>query len=105
LITAILTDFDVVSADSLKTARSLYESGDFSLIILDHHLPDGTGLEFCKEVHAIDTATPIVFITNDPEVTGSDVSLAGAQQLIGKDSLTFIDEILTTTENLAITLA
>ncbi|MFK7735584.1 MAG: response regulator [Pirellulaceae bacterium] len=40
----------VRSANSVGEARSQLAENAFELAILDAHLPDGSGLEFCKEI-------------------------------------------------------
>ena len=63
--------FDVVSAPSLSEARNHLNSGSFSLILLDLMLPDGSGLDLCREIKADKekVATPIIILTaKDDEV-------------------------------------
>lgn len=42
----------VRSANTVSEARSHLTENSFELAILDAHLPDGSGLEFCKEMDA-----------------------------------------------------
>lgn len=50
-------------ADSLQSAQSLLTETDFSLILLDVMLPDGTGFDFCTELRANGFSAPILFLT------------------------------------------
>ena len=63
--------FNVTSVGSLADARTNLESTIFSLIVLDLMLPDGSGLDLCREVKS-DTRLsniPIVILTaKDDEV-------------------------------------
>ena len=63
--------FNVTSVGSLAHARTNLESTIFSLIVLDLMLPDGSGLDLCREVKS-DTRLsniPIVILTaKDDEV-------------------------------------
>ena len=63
--------FEVSGCGSIKEAKKLIEDPKFSIILLDLMLPDGSGLEVCKEIKS-DTATkdiPIVILTaKDDEV-------------------------------------
>ena len=48
------------SADGLQRATS----ERLNLIILDHILPDGTGLELCQQIRQFDPYTPILFFAS-----------------------------------------
>lgn len=62
-----LNTYDCAKAYTLARARELF-SGAVSLIILDINLPDGSGLDFCREVRRI-SDVPIIFLTaNDMEI-------------------------------------
>jgi DNA-binding response OmpR family regulator len=50
LIAAILYDYDVFSAQSVQAALDLLEKETFNYVILDMLLPDGSGLELCKQI-------------------------------------------------------
>ena len=70
-------------ADSIAKARELFD-GTTDLILLDVNLPDGSGLDFCREVRKT-SKVPIIFLTaNDMEldiVTGLET---GADDYITK---------------------
>ena len=51
------------AADSLQSARTLLAEADYSLILLDVMLPDGTGFDFCTELRANGFSAPILFLT------------------------------------------
>lgn len=56
-----------VSAYTVKEARALLD-GTVDLMILDINLPDGSGLDFCREVRRT-SRVPIIFLTaNDMEI-------------------------------------
>ncbi len=40
---------EAATADNVTTARRLFKEGDYDLVVLDHRLPDGTGLAFLEE--------------------------------------------------------
>jgi DNA-binding response OmpR family regulator len=53
---------------ALSDARRVLRDTLFDLLILDVNLPDGSGLEFCREIRA-DFHAPILFLTaNDTEL-------------------------------------
>lgn len=51
------------AADSLQSARSMLAEADYSLILLDVMLPDGTGFDFCSELREKGFFAPILFLT------------------------------------------
>ena len=63
--------YDVVSASSLSDGKKQLESSSFSLILLDLMLPDGSGLDLCREIKSDKEklSTPIIILTaKDDEV-------------------------------------
>ena len=63
--------YHVVSASSLVEAKSQLESDSFSLILLDLMLPDGSGLDLCREIKSDKekSSIPIIILTaKDDEV-------------------------------------
>ena len=63
--------YRVVSASSLLEAKSQFESDFFSLILLDLMLPDGSGLDLCREIKSDKekSSIPIIILTaKDDEV-------------------------------------
>lgn len=76
--------FDAQVSTSLAMARDAVES-DCDLILLDLILPDGEGIELCRELRAAGRSIPIIMVTglDEPEqrVAGLD---AGADDYIVK---------------------
>ena len=63
--------YHVVGASSLLEAKSQIESDSFSLILLDLMLPDGSGLDLCREIKSDKekSSIPIIILTaKDDEV-------------------------------------
>ena len=77
--------FRVVSARNLKEARWELSRRRPSLILLDLNLPDGDGLDFCREARAKDHLLPILILTARDEdgqvIQGLD---AGADDYVRK---------------------
>ncbi len=79
--------FKTLLAHDLKNAKGLVYEYPVGLILLDVHLPDGNGVEFCKKLKTIPfmEGVPILFISSDAEtsvkVMGFD---AGAVDYITK---------------------
>lgn len=66
----------VKQAFNLQMARDFFRREQPDLIILDIHLPDGSGLDFCKEIRSL-SSVPVLFLTaNDLEtdiITGFEM--------------------------------
>ena len=63
--------FDVVCASSLSEGKNYINTNQFSLILLDLMLPDGSGLDLCRELKTDSDKklTPIIILTaKDDEV-------------------------------------
>lgn len=67
--------------DALETARS----GGLALCILDHWIPEGNGVELCRQIRAFDSHTPILFYSGAGYVADIQNGLAaGAQAYLVK---------------------
>ena len=57
--------YKVVCASSLSKGKEHINSSDFSLILLDLMLPDGSGLDLCREIKSDKdkSSTPIIILT------------------------------------------
>src|SRR6201988_3432625 len=53
--------YEVVTGSTIKSGVYLAGSQDFDLSLLDSWLPDGSGLDLCRQIREFDKATPIVF--------------------------------------------
>ena len=63
--------FEVYGCGAIKEAKKLIENPNFSIILLDLMLPDGSGLDLCREVKSDSTTQdiPIIILTaKDDEV-------------------------------------
>ena len=67
LLTLVLgrSGHEVVSAYTAADALTKALTGKFDVILLDNKLPDGTGVDLCKQIREFDTSTPIVFYSAD----------------------------------------
>jgi CheY-like chemotaxis protein len=80
-----IAGYQTVIADSLIEGLRLAKSESFDLFLLDYNLPDGTGIELCKLIRALDADTPIVFYSSATEPGVEREALAaGAQGYIRK---------------------
>lgn len=87
LISTILSGYEVVSAHSKAEALRLATGGLFDLYLLDYYLPDGTGLELCLLLRDFDDSTPILFVTDETDLSEQQIQSVNAQGIIRKDNL------------------
>ena len=55
--------FEVIVANSCDQARKTADSEPFDLFLLDSRLPDGSGVDLCREIHGLYPETPVVFFS------------------------------------------
>ncbi len=76
---------DVVCAARVGTGLEKAAERDFDVIVLDLMLPDGDGLDLCREVRALGIRTPILCLTARGEVADRVAGLdAGADDYLKK---------------------
>ena len=61
LLGVLFPNYDIVFAHTVSEGFRLFESRHFDLCILDNWLPDGSGIELCSKIRALDKGVPIVF--------------------------------------------
>ena len=94
LVTALQSDsFTIHAAADLASARRILREHSFDLLLLDVNLPDGSGIELCREVTAVQDV-PVIFLTvRDAEIDEVTAFRAGACDYIKKPfSLTILQE-------------
>src|SRR4051812_13981371 len=57
--------YEVVSAYTFADGLAKALSGSFKVILLDSHLPDGSGIELCKQIRETGSHTPVIFYSAD----------------------------------------
>ncbi|NKB87033.1 MAG: response regulator [Acidobacteria bacterium] len=67
--------FDVEIAPRLDAARRALRQRDHALVILDLTLPDGDGLDLCRELRQAEDYTPILILTARSDETDRVVGL------------------------------
>jgi DNA-binding NtrC family response regulator len=60
--------FDFSEAENLSQAEELFSARQFDAIILDIHLPDGSGIDFIDRVREISADIPLIVITGAGEI-------------------------------------
>jgi len=83
----------VYAAADLASARRILRERTFDLILLDCNLPDGSGIDLCREVTAVQDI-PVIFLTvRDAEIDEVTAFRAGACDYVKKPfSLTILQE-------------
>lgn len=77
---------DVVTVETVTEAIARLESASFDVVLLDHNLPGGTGLDVLAEVQKHHDGTPVVYLTGrgDEEIAQRALS-EGAVEYLVKD--------------------
>jgi len=95
LVAICLPDYTITSVHTKAEALHQAASKHFDLILLDYHLPDGTGFEVCRSIRAYDAQTPIYFFTGTKSLFQSQVDKIGAQGVIPKGA-NLIENLIST---------
>ena len=85
LIAFCFPQFEIVTADSMAEGLLLAQSRRFELYLLDNWLPDGTGIELCRQIRQFDPCTPVIFysaVANESDI--QHALSAGAQAYVVK---------------------
>ena len=101
LVTFVLSDYKIISADCIADALLQADKGKFSLYLIDYHLPDGTAFELCPLIRNFDTETPILIYSGTKAIVKSQVLNIGAQGFVNKSSNCFIEELKSEISRLA----
>jgi len=97
LVTALQNDsLAVYAAADLASARRILRERSFDLLLLDVNLPDGSGIDLCRDVTAAEDV-PVIFLTvRDAEIDEVRAFRAGACDYVKKPfSLTILQERIT----------
>src|SRR5258708_40062110 len=77
--------FRVKLASDKRTLEAALESNDIKLIVLDVMLPDGSGLEICRDMRTENVHIPIILLTALKEDVDRIIGLEiGADDYLGK---------------------
>jgi DNA-binding response OmpR family regulator len=76
--------YTVIKANSLKSGRTCFEQNKIDIVILDLGLPDGNGMELCRNIRE-KTNIPIIMLTAcDMETDEVSGFMAGADDYVTK---------------------
>ena len=77
--------YEVHSASTIEEALRRARNESFDLYVLDKRLPDGSGVELCKELNVLTPGVPCIFYTGDAyEVQRQEAVAAGATAFVSK---------------------
>lgn len=65
LLTFFLKGYELILAHTFADAVTKALSGAFDAILLDSHLPDGSGIDLCRQIRESNLNTPIIFYSAD----------------------------------------
>jgi DNA-binding NtrC family response regulator len=102
LVKAILTDYNVTCVATVAKARPLLAAVRHALVIIDEHLPDGSGMMLCNQLTKRDADTPVIIVSGDPYVTLAEAREAGAKTFLSKSSQTYVEDLKYLTNQLAL---
>lgn len=89
LVTLVLEQrsYEVVTGSTIESGIALARSQEFDLYLLDSWLPDGSGLDLCRQIREFDKATPILFYSAAAyEIDKDQAMRSGAQAYLIKPS-------------------
>jgi DNA-binding response OmpR family regulator len=55
------SSYELSMTSTFRDTLNLARGGNFNLFILDSRLPDGSGIDLCKQIREFDRHTPILF--------------------------------------------
>lgn len=93
LIREILTGYEVVCIETIAEADSLLAAEQFSLVIIDEHLPDGSGMEMCRRLRRDRADLPVIMISGDSNITAVEAVSAGARDFLSKSKVSFVEDL------------
>lgn len=75
----IRAGYEVAQAGTVAEGLAPAWQGGFEVTMLDWHLPDGTGIQLCKDIREFDSTTAILFYSGEARSQEvKEATLAGA---------------------------
>lgn len=76
---------ELAHAPDAQTAEALLAAEDFQVVVLDHYLPTGTGLDILRRMREGGAATPTIYVTGSSEASVAiDALKTGADDYVIK---------------------
>lgn len=89
LVTLLLSQksYEVITGATIESGIALAIAQKFDLYLLDSWLPDGSGLDLCRQIRQFDKTTPILFYSAAAYASDHETALrCGAQAYLIKPS-------------------
>lgn len=81
-------NYEVRAARTVQEAFILAQTETFDLYVLDKRLPDGSGVDLCKELQRVTPGVPCIFYSGDAyEMHRQEATAAGADAYIPKPDI------------------
>jgi CheY-like chemotaxis protein len=93
LMSMALGSFSTDTATTNREGLAMARRGGYSLFIIDYYMPDGNGDQFCRDLRKFDRDTPVLFVSGSDDFSARDARSIGAQGMIKKCHLDFVDEL------------
>lgn len=61
ILNIVLADYDLTVVHTLANAQPHFQTRQFDIYMLDNWLPDGSGIDLCREIRSKLPDTPIIF--------------------------------------------
>jgi DNA-binding response OmpR family regulator len=85
ILSIYLKNYQMTLAHTYQDALTKALSGDYDAILMDSQLPDGSGIELCREIKEADRKLPIIFYSaNAYEYQIDEALKAGATTYLTK---------------------
>jgi DNA-binding response OmpR family regulator len=75
-----LAHYQVATAGTFTQGLELAKSRQFNLYLLDLKLPDGSGLQLCRQIRSFDPVTPIILCSGNAALDNQQESMAAGGQ-------------------------
>jgi DNA-binding response OmpR family regulator len=72
--------YEIVTEATIKSGVALASSQQFDLYLIDSWLPDGSGVELCRQIREFDKVTPILFYSAAAYESDRQQALASGAQ-------------------------
>jgi DNA-binding response OmpR family regulator len=76
LLLHVFPDWDLTVSHTITGAVSHYLERHFDLVMLDNWLPDGSGIELCREIRSRFPEIPIVFMSAAAQASTIDEAIS-----------------------------
>ena len=82
------SDYEVSIAATMNEAIRLAQATNFDLYVMDKYLPDGSGIDLCRQLAELTPNVPCILYTGDAyEIHREEALAAGAHAFIPKPDL------------------